>query len=63
MFVTCGTQCFRLTQNDCQIVDDLSSNQEEADTCLLLHSKHAAEHYPSLVCVTDDTDVFVLCLV
>ena len=62
MFVTCGTQCFRLTQNDCQIVDDLSSNQEEADTRLLLHAKDAAEQYPSLVCVTEDTDVFVICL-
>ena len=62
LLVTSGDKCFRLTKNDWQIVHDLTSNHEEADTRILLHAKHAAENYPSVVCVTDDTDVFVICL-
>ncbi len=62
MFVTCGHDCLKLTLGGWEIVDDLKSNQEEADTRLLLHAKHAAETYSSLVFVSDDTDVFILCL-
>src|SRR5207244_2611945 len=28
----------------------------------LLHAKHAAEHYPHILCIADDTDVFIICL-
>ena len=41
----------------------LQSNQEEADTRILLHAAHAAEEGDSAVVITaDDTDVLVLCL-
>ena len=33
--------CYRVTDTDVNVVDCLSSNQEEADTKLLLHAKHA----------------------
>ena len=33
--------CYRATDTNVNVVDCLSSNQEEADTKLLLHAKHA----------------------
>ena len=42
---------------------ELTSNQEEADTHLLLHAKHAAqEGYEAVAVISEDTDVFVLLL-
>ena len=29
---------------------------------LLLHAKHASSNYKSMVIVTEDTDVFIICL-
>ncbi len=43
-------------------MDALASGQEEADTRILLHAKHASRDYHSLLCVCDDTDVFIICL-
>lgn len=57
MYVTVGEKCIKLTQDSHQEVDALWSNQEEADTRLLLHVKHASENHQALVLVTDDTDV------
>ena len=62
MFVTCGEQCIRLTQDSYEEVSVLQTNQEEADTRLLLHARRAAEQYSTLIGVTDDTDVFVISL-
>lgn len=62
MFVTCGNICIKLTSEGWQEVDDLKSNQEEADTRIFLHAKHAADYYPTLIVVTEDTDVFIICL-
>lgn len=62
VFVTYVEKCFLLTHSDYITVDDLSSTQEEADTCILLHVNNAAENYPSIICISDDTDVFILCL-
>uniref|UniRef100_H3AH91 Uncharacterized protein n=1 Tax=Latimeria chalumnae TaxID=7897 RepID=H3AH91_LATCH len=61
MYVTCEERCFRLIQENTEEVDDLKTTQEEANTCILLHAKHAAADYKSIV-VADDTDVLVLCL-
>ena len=45
-------------------VAGLQSNQEEADTRIILHAAHAAEEgYRAVVVTPDDTDVMVLCLV
>ena len=62
MFVTCGDLCLKLTHDSWQEVDELKSSHEEADTRLLLHAKHAADSYPALICVSEDTDVFIICL-
>ena len=39
----------------------LDSNHEEADTRLLLHAKHAASTYDTVIMRSPDTDVLVLC--
>ena len=43
-------------------VPELTCNHEEADTRLLLHSKHASTAYRNLIISTPDTDVMVLAI-
>ena len=62
MFVTCGDLCLKLIHDSWQEVDELKSRKEEADTRLFLHAKNAADSYPVLICVSEDTDVFIICL-
>eukprot|EP00112_Aurelia_sp_Birch-Aquarium-sp1_P005855 Seg1662.2 transcript_id=Seg1662.2/GoldUCD/mRNA.D3Y31 product="hypothetical protein" protein_id=Seg1662.2/GoldUCD/D3Y31 len=38
--------CIHMTENSTDVIDELSSNQEEADTKLLLHAKHAFNAHP-----------------
>ena len=42
--------------------DILESNQEEADTRLLLHAENASQDYPNIFINSPDTDVFILAL-
>ena len=44
-----------------QEIPELTSDHEEADTRVLLHSKHAAGSHERIIIKTPDTDVFVLC--
>ena len=62
MFVTSSDRCIKLTESGWQEIDDLQPTQEEADTRILLHVKHAAETIPELICITEDTYVFIICL-
>ena len=51
----------RIGQMGASLVNDLKSSQEEADTWILLHAKHAPDQgYTSVIVVSEDTDVFVL---
>ena len=43
LYITCGAKCYKVTVNSVQDVVELSSEQREADTRLLLHAKHAAK--------------------
>ncbi len=44
-------------------VEELRSNQEEADTRLILHALHASKTGSQAVIVTaEDTDVMIICL-
>ena len=45
-------RCIKLTESGWPEIDDLQSTQEEADTRVLLHAKHAA--IPALICITED---------
>ena len=63
LYTTCGTKCYKLTADTVQEVIELSSGQEEADTHLLLHVKHAATlHVKAVIISSEDTDVRVLCI-
>ena len=42
LYTVCGTKCYKLTADTVQEIIELSSGQGEADTRLLLHTKHAA---------------------
>ena len=46
------------------MVDELQSSHEEADTRILLHSKHHASDngYNYVMVVSEDTDVYILCI-
>ena len=60
LFVTCGQTCWRIGQMGASLVNDLKSSQEEADTRILLHAKHASDQgYTSIIVVSEDTNVFV----
>ena len=59
--LACGQKCWRSGQMGASLVNDLKSSQEEADTRILLHAKHASDQgYTSVIVVSEDTDVFVL---
>ena len=63
LYVTCEEQCHKITSEYVKEVHELKSSQEEADTRLLLHAAHAGrDGYEAAVIVSEDTDVFVLCL-
>lgn len=59
-------QCTRLRKTNGKVVGDivpeLESDHEEADTRLLLHAKHASSTHTSIIITSPDTDVFVLSL-
>ena len=64
LYVTCGNRCFKITAERVEEEEELRSEQEEADTRLLLHVQHAAneQRYRSIVVSSEDTDVRILCL-
>ena len=63
LFVTCDSDCYEITSQTANIVEELNSTQEEADTRLILHAAHAARSSNKTVVVaSEDTDVFLLCL-
>ena len=48
-------------QVTCTEVPELASTQEEADTKMMLHAKHASEQgYQNIIIKSSDTDVEVL---
>jgi hypothetical protein len=69
MFV-CGEECVSLESFNgknivAELVDDLKSNQEEADTRIILHCLHIARDSSDDCVITvrsPDTDVFILLL-
>ena len=46
IYFSLDTVCYEITAGSANEVAELSSNQEEADTKLLLHTKHAIDEYP-----------------
>ncbi len=69
MYVTAKDKCYLLVPGSSpnsvlqhQEVQELESDHEEADTRLLLHSKHASFNHDRIIVRCSDTDVFVLCI-
>ena len=63
LYVTLQEKCYKITSTGSEEVEELKSTHEEADTRLLLHALHASlAGHRSLIIVSDDTDVLVLCL-
>ena len=60
LFVTCESDCYEITSQAANIVDEFNCTQEEADTRLILHA--ARSGYKAVVVASEDTDVFLLCL-
>ena len=60
IYVTNGEKC--VCSNDNQGVPALYCLQEEADTRITLHAKHASDRYRDIVIHTPDTDVVVLAI-
>ena len=57
-----GERCVAITRDSCVDVEDIKSNQEEADTRMLLHAKYAAGQCQEakIVIQSPDTDVLAL---
>ena len=69
MYITTKDKCYVLVPGSSpqaillhQKVRELESNHEEADTRLLLHSKHASFSHDRIMVKCSDTDVLVLCI-
>lgn len=59
--MTCECQCWKITEEGSEEVPELISCQEEADTRLVLHTKHASDDgYAAVIVNLEDTDVFIL---
>ena len=57
------SDCYEITSQAANIVEELNSTQEEADTRLILHAAHVVKSgYKTVVVASEDTDVFLLCL-
>ena len=52
----------QVTSDDVTEEDDLKTSQEEADTRVIFHAKHAAPNVSSIIMVAEDTDIILLCL-
>ena len=57
-----GSKCVLFTRENILKVDDLYSDQDEADTRLLLHTQHASLKHPRIIVQSPDTDVAVMCI-
>ena len=60
LMVTSGERCFRFKKDDVTEITELRSTQEEADTRMMIHVKHAATSNQNVVVNSEDTDVFVI---
>ena len=62
IYVTCERKCFSVTKDTWSEVESLYSTQEEADTRMFLHAKHAEKESSAIIIASQDTDVFIMSL-
>ena len=60
-YVTVGCKCLKISSQSVAEVQELATEQEEADTRVFLHALHAAKsHIGTVVVKADDTDIAVI---
>ena len=62
VYVSTESSRYKISSGGCNPAPDFLSTQEEADTKMLLHAKHAGPKYIAKVIVSKDTDVLILAL-
>jgi len=62
LYVNNASETWRFTTSSIELARNLHSNQEEADTRLILHAKHASLTHHDIIISSPDTDVFVIAL-
>ena len=62
LYVTSGIDVFRITADGTQLVQELQSNHQEADTRMLIHIRHASMSRDKIIVSSPDTDVFIIML-
>ena len=62
LIVTSGEKSFKITKAEVAEIEELTSSHEEADTRLVIHARHAAQSFPEVIIISEDTDVFVIIL-
>ena len=62
LVVNSGEQCYLITKERVTEIAELRSIQEEADTRMMIHIKHATSKFGKVIIVSEDTDVLVILL-
>ena len=62
MYIACQEDCVKIDREGTLHIPELATSQEEADTWILLHAKHASPDHESITVVSEDTDVIILAL-
>jgi len=62
LYETNKKACYRIGPGGYEDIKDLTSSQEEADTCMLLNALCASKQiHKSVIIVFEDTDILILC--
>ena len=63
MFITCDEECLKILSNTVELIPELESSQEEADTRMMMHLAHISQYdFSCAVIASIDADVTFLCL-
>ena len=63
LFVTCENLCQSISSRGVQLISELQSNHEEADTKMLFHINHISQNnFQSVPIISPVTDVALLCM-
>ena len=63
IIITCDEECFKIMSNTVELVPELESSQEEADTRMMLHLAHISQYdFSCGVIASIDADVTFFCL-
>ena len=62
LYVTSGIDVFRITADETQLVQDLQSNHQEADTRIFLDARHPSMSSDKAIVSSPDTEIFMIML-